>query len=86
MYFVLFRLKNSYFLCTLYLLIPEIDETSGEEAFHDREDHCHLLKRMAISIREGGPSHLHLAALAEVNDLYFWFCCKRLERLHRRVD
>ena len=36
-----------------YLYIPENDETG--EAFHEREDHCHILKRIWKYTRGEGP-------------------------------
>jgi hypothetical protein len=42
-----------------YLYIPEIDEATGE-AFHEREDHCHILKRIWKHTREAGPSGTNL--------------------------
>ena len=38
-----------------YLYVPEIDEVTGE-AFHEREDHCHILKRIWKHTREEGPA------------------------------
>lgn len=37
-----------------YLYVPEVDPTTGE-VFHEREDHCHILKRIWKHTREGGP-------------------------------
>lgn len=37
-----------------YLYIPEVDNETGE-AFHEREDHCHILKRIWKHTREEGP-------------------------------
>ncbi len=42
-----------------YLYIPEIDEATGE-AFHEREDHCHILKRIWKHTREAGPPGTNL--------------------------
>ena len=42
-----------------YLYIPEIDVESGE-AFHEREDHCHILKRIWKHTREEGPPGTNL--------------------------
>ena len=41
-----------------YLYIPEIDETG--EPFHEREDHCHILKRIWKHTREEGPPGTNL--------------------------
>ena len=37
-----------------YLYVPEVNPTTGE-VFHEREDHCHILKRIWKHTREGGP-------------------------------
>ena len=37
-----------------YLYVPEFDEQTGEY-FHEREDHCHILKRIWKHTREAGP-------------------------------
>ena len=42
-----------------YIYIPEIDEETGE-AFHEREDHCHILKRIWKHTREAGPPGTNL--------------------------
>ena len=42
-----------------YIYIPEIDDETGE-AFHEREDHCHILKRIWKHTREEGPPGTNL--------------------------
>ena len=42
-----------------YVYIPEIDSETGE-AFHEREDHCHILKRIWKYTREEGPPGTNL--------------------------
>ena len=42
-----------------YVYIPEIDSETGE-AFHEREDHCHILKRIWKHTREEGPPETNL--------------------------
>jgi hypothetical protein len=42
-----------------YIYIPEIDDGTGE-AFHEREDHCHILKRIWKHTREEGPPGTNL--------------------------
>jgi hypothetical protein len=42
-----------------YIYIPEIDDATGE-AFHEREDHCHILKRIWKHTREEGPPGTNL--------------------------
>jgi hypothetical protein len=39
---------------SVYLYVPEVDEATGE-AIHEREDHCHILKRIWKHTREEGP-------------------------------
>ena len=41
------------------MYIPEYDEDT-QEFFHEREDHCHILKRIWKHTREGGPEGLNL--------------------------
>ena len=45
------------FSCHLY--VPEFDEQTGEY-FHEREDHCHILKRIWRHTREEGPPGCNL--------------------------
>ena len=49
---------------TTFLYVPEVDPIPGD-VFHEREDHCHILKRIWKHKREGGPtlSMLHLLML-----------------------
>ena len=42
-----------------YLYIPEVDPVT-KEIFHEREDHCHILKRIWKHTREGGPEDMDL--------------------------
>ena len=42
-----------------YLYIPEVDAITGE-AFHEREDHCHILKHIWKHTREEGPPGTNL--------------------------
>jgi len=46
---------------SLYLYVPETDPTTGE-VFHEREDHCHILKRIWKHTREGGPNYVDVTA------------------------
>ena len=41
---------------SLYMYIPEVDPTTGK-VHHKREDHCHILKRVAKHTREGEGAH-----------------------------
>ena len=45
------------FSCHMY--VPEMDPSTGE-VYHEREDHCHLLKRIWKHTREGGPPGMDL--------------------------
>lgn len=42
-----------------YVYVPEFDEEIGEY-FHEREDHCHILKRIWKHTREEGPAGFDL--------------------------
>lgn len=42
-----------------FLYVPEIDQ-SAKDYHHEREDHCHLLKRMAKHTRQGANQNLDL--------------------------
>ena len=44
---------------SLYLYVPEVDPITGEH-FHEREDHCHILKRIWKHTREKGPEGMNL--------------------------
>ena len=47
-----------------YTYVPEIDKTTGK-THHEREDHNHLLKRIAHQTRKGGPDGLNLKRFEE---------------------
>ena len=49
---------------SLYMYIPEVDPTTGK-VHHEREDHCHILKRIAKHTREGAYMKLNLDAFDE---------------------
>ena len=49
---------------SMYLYIPEIDPSTGD-VFHEREDHCHILKRIWKHTREGGPDDMDVTAFDE---------------------
>lgn len=49
---------------SLYMYIPEVDPTTGK-VHHEREDHCHILKRIAKHTREGAYLALNLDAFDE---------------------
>ncbi|KAK3741752.1 hypothetical protein QZH41_000568 [Actinostola sp. cb2023] len=49
---------------SLYVYIPETDPTTGD-GFHEREDHCHILKRIWKHTREGGPDDIDVTAFDE---------------------
>ncbi|KAK3698611.1 hypothetical protein QZH41_014593, partial [Actinostola sp. cb2023] len=49
---------------SLYVYIPETDPTTGD-VFHEREDHCHILKRIWKHTREGGPDDIDVTAFDE---------------------
>ena len=42
-----------------YLCVPEMDHITGDY-FHEREDHCHILKRIWKHTREKGPEGTNL--------------------------
>ena len=44
-----------------YLYVPEVDPTTGD-VFHEREDHCHILKRIWKHTREGGPDSVDVTS------------------------
>ena len=44
---------------TTYLYVPEMDPITGDY-FHEREDHCHILKRIWKHTREKGPEGTNL--------------------------
>lgn len=44
---------------TTYLYVPEVDPLTGDY-FHEREDHCHILKRIWKHTREKGPEGMNL--------------------------
>ena len=46
---------------SLYMYVPEVDPTTGD-IFHEREDHCHILKRIWKHTREGGPDECDITA------------------------
>ena len=50
-----FKEEGHDFSC--YMYVPELDPTTGA-VFHEREDHCHILKRIWKHTREGGPDFL----------------------------
>ena len=59
-----FRNKVSKFISegvdfSTYVYIPEIDSETSK-AFHEQEDHCHILKRIWKHTREEGPSGTNL--------------------------
>ena len=45
----------------LYLYISEVDPIT-ESVHHEREDHCHILKRIRKHTREGGPDYIDVTA------------------------
>eukprot|EP00118_Oscarella_pearsei_P012490 m.92464 g.92464 ORF g.92464 m.92464 type:complete len:335 (+) comp36737_c0_seq8:893-1897(+) len=47
-----------------YMYVPEFDGVTGD-FFHDREDHNHILKRIASHVRDGRPPGLRLECLQE---------------------
>ena len=47
-----------------YLYIPEVDPVTNN-IFHEREDHCHILKRIWKHTREGGPEDMDLQGFDE---------------------
>ena len=49
---------------SLYLYIPEVDPIT-ESVHHEREDHCHILKRIAKHTREGAYTALNLDTFDE---------------------
>jgi hypothetical protein len=50
------------FSCHLY--VPERDPITGDD-FHEREDHCHILKRIWKHTREKGPQGTNLKGFDE---------------------
>ena len=44
-----------------YMYVPEVDPTTGA-VFHEREDHCHILKRIWKHTGEGGPDFLDVTS------------------------
>lgn len=54
-----FKEEGYNFSC--YLYVPEVDPTTGA-VFHEREDHCHILKRIWKHTREGGPDFLDVTS------------------------
>ena len=44
-----------------YLYVPEVDPIT-RDVFHEREDHCHILKRIRKHTREGGPDYIDVTA------------------------
>ena len=46
------ELKHQGVDFSTYLYIPEVNPVTGE-VFHEREDHCHILKRIWKHTREG---------------------------------
>ena len=46
---------------SIYMYVPELDPTTGD-IFHEREDHCHILKRIWKDAREGGPDDCDITA------------------------
>ena len=42
-----------------YLYVPEMDPITGDY-YHEREDHCHILKRIWKHTREKGPEGMNL--------------------------
>ena len=47
-----------------YLYVPEFNQDTGE-CFHEREDHCHILKRIWKHTRETGPPGARLEGFDE---------------------
>ena len=47
---------------SMYLYVPEFDDQT-QEYYHEREDHCHILKRIWKHTREGGPDGFNLQGL-----------------------
>ena len=54
-----FKEEGHDFSC--YMYVPELDPTTGA-VFHEREDHCHILKRIWKHTREGGPDFLDVTS------------------------
>lgn len=46
------ELKHQGVDFSTYLYIPEVNPVTGD-VFHEREDHCHILKRIWKHTREG---------------------------------
>ncbi|KAK3750305.1 hypothetical protein QZH41_001769 [Actinostola sp. cb2023] len=42
-----------------YMYVPEVDPVTGD-VYHEREDHCHILKRIWKHTRECGPAGMNL--------------------------
>ena len=55
-----------------HLYVPEVSERTGEPQ-HEREDHNHLLKRIAGSLRQGWKMYRTTGPLVPEN---FWGCQK----------
>ena len=53
------QLKEEGVDFSLYLYVPEWDPITGD-IFHEREDHCHILKRIWKHTREKGPDGMNL--------------------------
>lgn len=53
------ELKASGVDFTIHLYVPEVDPINGDY-FHEREDHCHILKRIWKHTREKGPDGMNL--------------------------
>ena len=49
---------------TCYLYVPEMDPITGD-FFHEREDHCHILKRIWKHTREKGPEGASLQGFVD---------------------
>lgn len=61
---ILAEFETAGVLFKQYLYVPEIDPITGKE-YHEREDHCHILKRIAKHTREGGPRGFNLDGFDE---------------------
>jgi hypothetical protein len=48
-----------------HLFCPDIDQLTGD-LYHEREDHCHIIKRIAKHTREGGCPELNLIGFDDV--------------------
>jgi len=55
------KFKEEGYDFSCYMYVPEVDPTTGA-VFHEREDHCHTLKRIWKHTKEGGPDFLDVTS------------------------